>query len=261
MDKITTILVPFDSSDFSKTALEYAVEFTGKDDPIELLLVSVADGNSLTGIESAFEVAKKKYADRLKTPLQWVSGKGQLTDTLMKIRDEKKADLVIMGTSGLSGDPYKEHSKTSKFVLEARCPVIVVPPDAGEFQIKNIAMVLGKEEIDDRQALETLLEVSRRFAAKVHVLTIENSPELYGYGSSDEKNENLLAYYLEHFYSEHTFIENDDVVQGILAYSASKEFDLIAILPRNHTKKSDPSEGRLTQMLTLESKIPILAID
>jgi hypothetical protein len=42
---------------------------------------------------------------------------------------------------------------------------------------------------------------------------------------------------------------------------AEKEIDMIAILPRNHSKKGQPSEGKLTEVLTLKSSTPVLAID
>ncbi len=168
--------------------------------------------------------------------------------------------MVIMGTSGAFDKNDPTLSNTSKLVLKTDCPVLVVPQEFKEFQVKNIALVLGKEEIDERQVLETLLKVSRKFNAKVHVLTIENTSEMYGYSAIDEKNENLLAYYLENFYSEHTFLENPDLVKGILTHATEKEMDMIAILPRNHARRDNPSEGRLTEMLTLKSKIPILAV-
>ena len=95
----------------------------------------------------------------------------------------------------------------------------------------------------------------------MHVITIENRPEMFGYSETDEKNETTIQYYLENFYSEHVFIENPDVVDGILNYATLHNIDVITILPRNHTKHSQPSEGQLTELLVLHSPIPILAID
>ncbi len=260
MDKISTILVPFDSSTAARTALDYAVGFVGDDKNMEIYLAYVEEDEKID-ITKAFEDLQKKYAKALKKPLQLFTRKGPLSKALSQIQENQKIDLVIMGTSEAQEHEIKLISNTSKFVSVVDCPVLVIPEKMDEFQIKNIALVLGKEEIDDRHALETLLDVARKFNAKVHVLTIENTSEMYGYSEADQTNENLLEYYLENFYSEHTFIENPDVVKGILSHASEKEMDMIAILPRNHAKKSNPSEGRLTEMLTLKSKIPVLAID
>ena len=261
MSRISTILVPFDFSEASKTALEYAVQFVGRNGNLEILLVHVLNDVDSSRLEEEFTDLEEKYSRDLKKPLKWTNATGSLTESLVRIRKNQKIDLVIMGTSEAQDNEVKLISNTSKFVAQVDCPVLVVPENFEEFQIKNIALVLGKKEIDDREALGTLLDVSRKFNAKVHVLTIENTSEVYGYSKADQTNENLLEYYLENFYSEHTFIENSDVVQGILSHATEKEMDLIAILPRNHAKRSNPSEGRLTEMLTLKSKIPILAID
>ncbi|MGB5554670.1 MAG: universal stress protein [Flavobacteriaceae bacterium] len=260
MDNISTLLVPFDFSKASKIALDYVVEFVGDDENSEILLAYVTNDINMNMLKEAFEIEQQKYKKKLKRPMKWVTAWGSLTDALLKIQETRNINLVVMGTSGKYEKSQTGTSNTSKFVSAANCPVLVVPQHVNEFKIKNIALVLGKEEIDDRLALETLLDVSRKFNAKVHVLTIENTSEMYGYSETDKKNENLLEYYLEHFYSEHTFMENPDVVKGILSHATEKEMDMIAILPRNHAKKSDPSEGRLTEILTLKSKIPILAL-
>ena len=261
MSKISTLLVPYDFSEASKKALDYAVQFAAKNKSLEILLVHVRAENEVSQLNEQLHDLQKKYARDLKNPLKGIEVVGSLTDSLLKIQETQKINMVIMGTSEAQQNEVKLISNTSKFVSEVDCPVLVVPENFEEFQIKNIALVLGKEEIDDREALVTLLDVSRKFNAKVHVLTIENTSEMYGYSEADKANENLLEYYLENFYSEHTFIENSDVVKGILSHATEKEMDMIAILPRNHAKRSNPSEGRLNEMLTLKSKIPILAID
>jgi len=261
MDTISTILVPFDFSDAAKTALDYAVQFAGLDKRVKISLAYVANENGSHDLKKDFEGLQKQYSKDLKNPLSWIDVTGSLTESLLKIQKNNKIDMVIMGTTEAQDHEIKLISNTSKFVSKVDCPVLVIPEKMDEFQIKNIALVLGKEEIDDRHALETLLDIARRFNAKVHVLTIENTSEMYGYSEADQTNENLLEYYLENFYSEHTFLEHSDVVKGILSHATEKEMDMIAILPRNHAKRSDPSEGRLTEMLTLKSPIPVLAID
>ena len=119
---------------------------------------------------------------------------------------------------------------------------------------------MGGEKIDDKEVLETLLDVARTFDARVHALTIYKE-SIYDEEAIKESNENLLEYYLEHFYEDHSFSKNDDVEQGILDYITEKNIDMLTILPRNHTEKSEPSEGRLTKLLTLHSEIPVLALD
>lgn len=257
MNNVSTILVPFDFSESAKRALNYTVDYIG-DSEIKIILVYITNEENITK-EEAFNVLREKYTRNLKIPIEWVLGSNSLIDTIVKIQKAKKADMIIMGTSGSTDNVGA--TNTSKLVLAVDCPVIVVPKDVDVCTIKNISLILGVNEIDDTSVLGTLLEVSKRFNAKVHVLTIQNSPGTYGYSKADEKNENALKYYLEDFYVEHTFIENSDIVEGVFSYVDSHNIDMIAILPRNHTKKSAPSEGLLTKELALRSLVPILAIN
>ena len=70
-----------------------------------------------------------------------------------------------------------------------------------------------------------------------------------------------LEYYLETLDYRHAFPQNTDIEQGIANYIREHDINLLAILPRNHAQKTEPSEGRLTKLLTLRTEIPLLAID
>ncbi|MGB6151920.1 MAG: universal stress protein [Pricia sp.] len=261
MDKISTILVPFDFSESAKRALEYAVAFVGRDDDIQIVLAHISGHGNFKLSPENFNKLEEKYSRVLKNKLEWTIEGGSVTQALLDIQKTKQIDLVIMGTLGSNHEGDSAQTNTSELVLAADCPVLVVPRDHKDFQLKRIGLVLGKEEIDDTEDLGTLLEFARRFNAKVDVVTIKNLPGSYGYSKEDEKNENAMEYYLEDFYEEHVFIKNKDVIQGILTYASKRELDLIAVLPRNHTKNSEPSEGHLTELLTMHSKVPVLAID
>jgi len=261
MDKISTILVPFDFSDSAERALEYAIGFVGQDDNVKIILAHVSDQGASSLPSDKMEKIREKYNKAYKNKLEWTIRSGTLIEALVEIQKTSHIDLIIMGTYGTNKEGGEVQTNTSKLVLEADCPVLVVPRNHKGFHLKNIALVLGNEEIDNIEDLSTMLEVARRFNARVHVVTIENKPGDYGYSEAEAKNEKAMAYYLENFYAERVFLKNKDVVDGILTYASKRDLDLIAILPRNHTLHSEPSEGQLTQMLTLHSKVPVLAVD
>jgi len=260
MEKITNLLVPYDFSDAAKRALDYAVNYVGTSSEMHIVLLYASMSPDSGQLENSFRVLRKGYGKMLRSPMTWKVIKAPLNSAILEACETLQIDLVIMGTSG-SDAATSSPTHTSELVLQADCPVLVIPKTAKKFRMENIALVLGRDAIDDQAVLGTLLEVVRRFNAKVHVLTIENEPGDYGYSKIEERNENLLEYYLEKFYADHVFIENKDVVQGISTYVAERKIDMIAILPRNHARQSHPSEGRLTQILTQQSKTPVLAID
>ena len=260
MNKISTILVPYDFSKAAQAGFRYAMDFAGHRPRIHLRVCFIMDEGSSDSLKTAFEELTKGLSKAFRAKISWTSLiPGSVAGLLEKSREEP-TDMIIMGTSG-SGDPGTP-TKTSELVLSAPCPVLVVPKGTPEeFSLSRIALVLGPNEIDDPSLLATLLDVSRNYGAQVTVLTIENEPGTYGYSPEEERNEHLLEYYLESFYSHHAYIKNKNVVEGIFDYVDKHEIDMVAILPRKHSKEGTPSEGRLTRILTLQTKTPLLAIE
>ncbi len=263
MSSIQKILVPFDFTEPAIAALEYTLDFVGWENPITITALYVS-GSPVS--EAERQEAKERFAKITDTlnkrthfhPELMIS-EGDLTHSILNARKHLGADLVIMGTLG--DRSIEEHiTNTAELVLEADSTIITVPYGKELKPPTDIALVLGKEEIERPQVLNLLLDIARSFNAKVHVLTIYKE-SIYGEKVMVESNEDTLEYYLEHFYAEHSFEKNQDIEKGILDYIEEKEIDMLAILPRNHAEKTKPSEGRLTKLLTLHSSVPVLTLD
>lgn len=263
MSSINKILIPFDFSEASVNALEYVINFAGPNRVVDILALYVsampiAESEEKT-LKSDFTNVIDSFSKKAKKTPNITVVTGDVIETILAVQEEHGADFIMMGTMG---DKVTDEAitNTSKLVLNANCPVISVPYGCGIKEPKEIALVMGNEEIDDKEVLKKLLDLARTFNSKVHVLTIYKE-SVYSEESIVDSTENLLEYYLEHFYVEHAFSKNQDVEEGILDYINKKNIDLLAILPRNHTRLSSPSEGRLTKLLTLHSEIPVLTLD
>ncbi|GLU42801.1 universal stress protein [Allomuricauda sp. NBRC 101325] len=263
MSSLNKILIPFDFSESSVNALEYVVNFVGTESSMEILALYAStmplSEPDEEGLKKDFAKIVDAWGARLKVAPVFSIKVGKVIPTILAAQAETGADMIMMGTMG---DKITDEAitNTSKLVIEANCPVISIPYGTEVKTPERIALVLGGEKIEDKHTLEMLLVLSRTFNAKVHVLTIYKE-SIYDENAIKESNENLLEYYLEHFYADHIFKKSDDVEEGILTYIKEKEIDLLTILPRNHAEMSTPSEGRLTMLLTLHSEVPVLALD
>ncbi|SOC79240.1 Nucleotide-binding universal stress protein, UspA family [Salinimicrobium sediminis] len=256
------ILIPFDFSEVSKNALEYAVRFADHDPAITLFLLNITDGNCKTGkIEEDFKKIIKKYQKPQFPEIHTLVREGEFAPSIIQLQKELKIDLIIMGTRGAQTGEENIATTTSRLVQEADLPVLVIPGTYRKFRLSTIILSLGNEKITDRTPLYTLLDVSRKHKAQVHVLTIQHHEMAMGYTEDDESNEATLNYFLEMFYSHHSFEENEDIEKGILNYIEKHDMDMLAIMPRTHLPGSEASEGRLTRLLTLHSNVPLLVLD
>ncbi len=263
MSNIKKILVPFDFSEAAINALEYALTLVGFNRPIDIIALQVgvlpANDSKKKEVQENFEKLLIRLNRKTVRKPKIVTVSGHLLETILKTQIEQQIDMVVMGTMG-DKNAEEALTNTSKLVLEANCPVIVVPYGSSIGEPRQIALVLGKNEIEDKNTLRVLLDISRMYDARVHVLTIFKE-SITSENMDVEKNEQLLEYYLEHFYAEHSFSKSEDLEEGILSYVNDKNIDMLAILPRNHVRNTKPSEGRLTKLLALHSSIPLLTLD
>ncbi|MCL6220092.1 universal stress protein [Zunongwangia pacifica] len=259
-----TVLIPFDFSKASLNALKYAVEFAKQKPIVTVYLLRIlsegADEDENEEKKKLYEVIaeydKPEYPEIIPMVKQ-----GKLAPVILKLREELNIDLVIVGTRGSKVERENMTSNTSKFVQQADLPVLVIPEKSKEFSLKTIVLTMGKEKIPDRNVLYTLLDIARRFKAKVHLLTVDKDSNLLGYSDYDEINEKTIEYFLEMFYSHHTFLENEDIEEGIKQYIENHNADMLAIMPKTHLEKPKASQGKLTNILTLHSDKPLLVLD
>jgi len=257
MQKISRILIPFNFSKSAQRALEYAIHFVGQSE-IEITLLHISEGDNNINLESKYDEIAKKYSTQLRIPIQWVFAEGDLINMIDTTANKVDCELIMMGTHSLS--ETKQITNTAKLVSKTKATVLVVPDKTPNDIIKKITFVLGKNKIKQPEALETLLVIARKFNATVNVLTVKNTDEIYGYSETDKENESILEYYLEHFYKNHTYVKNQDIVEGIFSYTRDNDTDMIVILPKHHVKSDTLSESKLTKELVMKSKLPILTI-
>lgn len=160
---ISKILVPIDFSDYSKSALKYAVDFA-KFFKAELSLIYVVEpviyppDFSMGQIavpsvdfemdkrakEELENLAKKQIPRELKTRIIVKTGKPfiEIIDTA----NELDADLIIIATHGHSGVEHILFGSTAeKVVRRAPCPVLTLREPVKGFQFKDELNKLNKK--------------------------------------------------------------------------------------------------------------------
>ena len=263
MNRIHHVLIPTDFSPCARVAFRYAQHLAADDASFALTMLHVPHRTSnfseREAIQQRFARMKESLPPRLQATSQFLVQEGELVTTILSTQQTQNADLIVMGTYGSDEEEAQADSRTARLVLEADCPVLVVPDEAQDFRMKQIAVALDQHDIDDESSLGVVHDVARWFGAKIHLLTIR--PQTSTTSAQDQEAERLLEYYLETLDYRHAFPQNADIEQGITDYVREHDIDLLAMLPRNHAQKTQPSEGRLTKLLTLHTEIPLLAID
>ena len=149
-----TFLVPTDFSSCAREAAEEALmlakSFSGRVvffhvvDLYPLYTVSYADefGVAVPLPPPAPEVIESEWQDFLSglplTKVDWEKSteEGEAATTILSQAEQKKIDLIVMGTRGRSGLPHMLlGSVAEKVARTASCPVLTIRPEAFQFQL------------------------------------------------------------------------------------------------------------------------------
>ncbi|MFY0654552.1 MAG: universal stress protein [Cyclobacteriaceae bacterium] len=261
MNTIKKILIPVDFSESSLAAIKYVAGMSKNDSSVKCDLIYIApkgtsDEEKAT-IKGKLEELKTQYFNPVQISSDVYIKFGELNNILLTVKEKLEVDLIIMGTAGATDEDRE--SRTVKLLEVADCPVLVIPQSIDQFELKNIALALDHKQIDDSSSLGVLHDIARWYDAKIHLLTVdrENGKAQGAIG----KNADTLEYYLDTLDYHHSFAKNSDIELGLRSYVDEKNIDILAIMPRNHAKNMEPSEGRLTKILALHSTKPLLVID
>ncbi len=190
MAKIERILVPIDFSDYSHGALDYAAnlaEATGA--KIHLLhayhlpvqLASLGEVMIPQDFWTAVRDAATQKIQALAKQLEdrGISGETELIEenparAIVRHAETIEADLIVMGTQGLSGiKRLMLGSVAARTLRLAPCPVLTVPKDAavaGKFQLARILVPM-----DFSPSAHAALELAKNFAklvTPVHLILV-----------------------------------------------------------------------------------------
>ena len=139
MDNLKRILVPIDSSEIARRAIEQAAKVNRYGEAV-IHLLYVADINKLAinaylsnNVLSEISKAGNKILDEARAlfpedmKVIKVYRTGEPAETVEDYADEIKPDLIIMGSRGLGLVRGVLLGSVSKYVLEhAKCPVLIV---------------------------------------------------------------------------------------------------------------------------------------
>ncbi len=242
------ILLPTDFSESSRHACEYALNLYQDDDvrfilintyvmPVSTaeMLISINDvlsQSSEEGLEEEKNYLESTYPD-LWNRIEVRSINGFLENVLLKIIQNENIDMIIMGTTGASG--FKKFffgSNAAKVLRHVNCPTLTVPLSAPIVKPANIVLALDGDHLPDLTVIEPLIDVTKRFQAKLEPLHVNTDP------MQIESPANAMT---NHIPAMHAFgnpmqnIKATTVLSGLQSFINSNKVDMLAMI---HHKRS-----------------------
>lgn len=277
---IKKILIPTDFSETANLALEHAVHLA-KTCNAEIFLVHVVstfafrvnlpeidlDESKNSKLTNAVVLKLKQIAEDIEEKhglkVHTLMASGSIKSEVIKLANEIDADLIVLGTHGVSGlREFIMGSNAFRIVSDASCPVLSVQSSAKELGFKNIVVPIDNS-FHSREKLGISVKMAKTFGATLHVC---------GLRSHDHKDEELNAkfrmkikqvedYLTEKdvpFTSEIIFCTN--IANATMKHAEKYNADLIIIMNEQEVNAMGWFLGPYAQQVVNHSKVPVLSI-
>lgn len=272
-----TIAVPYDFSEYAEAALDLATQIAAKTNGriklIHVIEYPLAKTFNVSGEIESYDSMDKVFTleliNKAKENMNAAIGKYSNAESIDAILmmgnpyegiteeiEEIKADLIVMGTKGVTG--LKEllvGSNTEKIVRNAHCPVLSVHDKCNINEINDIVYASDLDGTHG-EVLETFKVFQSILDARIHLVWVETP-----YNSI---NEDLGIEQLENIAKKHELSNYEVHVtkafkpeEGILSYAWQVEAGLIAMSTHSHKGLVHLFAGSVAEDVVNHSSIPV----
>jgi nucleotide-binding universal stress UspA family protein len=210
--------------------------------------------------EGQLKTLLEKYEVGLE-PRFVASGNTSVANGIFALLKEEDPDLIVIGTRG--GSKLREFivgSTTKELIKKSPVPVLAVPENALEFNLKKILYASDFQE-EDIDVLRQLIDFARPFGAEITVVHVSTHEEYHG----DEKMQHFKGAVKNKFgYEKIDFqlLLSDQIVERLNDFVIRNNYHLLAMLE----KERDGLIGRLfhrdhVKKMEFHTSIPLLSFN
>jgi nucleotide-binding universal stress UspA family protein len=256
-----TIIVPTDLSQVADNAARYAAQMIKGQYDVNFILYHVYENDADRGTATILlEKLKEELQGKTYIKVDIIMEEGRdLIDLLEKQARHTDAQLIVMGITGKSKlEQVFLGSNTLKIVERNVCPVLIIPPTAQYFEVKNVCLLSDFKDVQGsipHMPIKTVLDL---FRPALHIVNV-NSEHYVSLTEEFLAERNRVTDMFQGYKPEFYFIGTYDLLDTVQTFVADKNIDMLITIPRNHSFFGSLFKTSNTKRLVFESMIPILA--
>jgi nucleotide-binding universal stress UspA family protein len=271
---IRRIAIPTDYSDTANVALSHAIQLA-KHFSADITLIHVTEESAYSGIFTT-SLSDYEQTEKAKLRLQEEAHRieqefginvsqevrsGRIYDQIVEAANDAGADMIVMGTHGVSGwAEFFAGSNAFRVVTQATCPVLTIQGHTGSEGFKNIIVPFDRTP-ETRQKVRYAAALAKKYGAKLHLasLLLEDSPAIRAEFAHKVKQ---VTDYLERegiAHEENTLV-GDNLANMTMNYAESKKGDLVVIMTEQEFNVTGFLVGPFAQQIVNHCKLPVLSI-
>ncbi len=268
------IVVAVDFSSGSLHALKYAISIANKVKSNILMIwvdkTSTPESIYSEHVKSYRGEVIKRFTEIIETyqpaftggKLDYKLRKGKIYQEIVTTAKNKKADLIVTGSHGVSGfEEYWIGSNANRIVGNAYCPVVSVRNGFNiEKSIKNIVLPIDNSNHTLTKTPFTA-KTAKLFDAKVHILVVFTTP----LKTMHKRVENYADKAKKYFDKENVkytveTVQSQNLTKTTIDYAKKVNADLISIMTEKEDNKNIGLIACCAQQIVNHSPIPVLCV-
>lgn len=187
---------------------------------------------------------------------------GNIFDDIGDFASEHHAELIFMGTHGVTGWQKLAGSKALKVITHSDVPFVVVQEsEIGTTGYDSIVVPLDLNK-ETKQKLGYVANIAKYFNSRVHVVIPDETDDLF------RRQIKVNIKFAQKFFTEKnisfdiSFINPKSYEKEVLKYAEANNADLIAIMNLNKGNMLSSLTSKAEEyLLTNEANIPILILN
>ncbi|PUZ26838.1 Nucleotide-binding universal stress protein, UspA family [Chitinophaga costaii] len=273
-----TILIPTDFSDTAYNAARYALDLARQAGTTRVVLyhayeLIIPDPEVPDHIPVIMPEELKEASDKglalMHSKLQPILPAGvtlvcrsenQLLSAFIdQVAREEQANLIVMGITGGSGlEELLLGSNALDVMKETHTPLIIVPNGATFTSIDTVVFACDFRKVTENMPVRFLKQLLQVFRARLFVVNVDHEKRHFTAQTPFETL--VMDTLLADFNPEYRFLENENVVDGIISFAEAEKAGIIVTLPRQHGFLAGLFRRSHTRQLAFHSHIPLLVI-
>lgn len=239
---LKSILFPTDFSEYSRTAMHFALDLADRASARVVLLNSYELPYSDTVMTtSLIDIMRKNSEEQLAELKKELEGtypnldieiRSSLNNTIRAIKNTAKkfeVDLIVMGTKGASGlQEVLIGSNTTTVLNNSDVPVLAIPEKSSVKAIKKIVYAADFQKPEDKDRLQFLCDLAKLIDAEILVLHFQQADKMNGINRGvieDVFGDVPHSYHVE---------PEQNIEQGIHNFVEAKNVDMVVMMKRKY---------------------------
>ncbi|WP_158995793.1 universal stress protein [Mucilaginibacter sp. L196] len=173
----------------------------------------------------------------------------------------KNVDLIILGSQGNSSSEDSHiGSHVIKIAKASPIPIIVVPPAYTFKKVSRVVVAIDFNKVKDTVPLEALQRLLDKKKAELMVVNVDDKGKHLQGDAERMIEETTLHKMLKQYDPKYFFLEDTDVISGILQFAAHKDAQLVIALPHKYSFFQSIMHTSISHQLAASSAVPVLLL-